>query len=69
MRLIYDSNSAAKVEFLALPGGEFDVPDEVAADLIAANPHFKPVGRPRKAPEVATSETVERPAPRTRISR
>lgn len=48
-RLRYDSKSVAKVNVHVQPGDELAVSEDVAAQLVAADPHFKPVGEPDEA--------------------
>jgi hypothetical protein len=72
--LFLDAKSAAKVELRVQPGDELHVSDDVADQLVAADPHFRAVGdvRSKGAPapaddvddEPVDDEPVDTPAPR-----
>jgi len=66
-RLRYDSKSVAKVQLAVQPGDELVVSDDVAKQLVAADPHFKPVDEPPAA-TTAPAKPPAKPRGRARKS-
>lgn len=64
-RLRYDSVSVAKVQINVAPGDVLDVPETIAAQLVATDSHFKP----DDAPDVAEPVEEAKPTRRRKPSR
>lgn len=61
-RLRHNANSPKRVEVIMPAGAELEVPEEVAAQLVAADPHFQPVDEPAEDKPKAAKKTSSRKA-------
>lgn len=62
LRLRHNANSPKRVEVIVPAGAELEVPAEVAAQLQAADPHFRPID---DGPLTPRASKVRRPGKTT----